>query len=61
MTLYLRKPDGALREELILRWGLEEIATMAPGSHGDPEYAARREIKQYAQAILDAADRRSLA
>jgi len=39
--------------EEILRHGIEEIATLAPGLHQiDPCYGARRQIADYARRIL---------
>ena len=41
----------------ILRHGLDEIASLAPGLHlTDPCYGARRDIKDYARRLLDAAE-----
>lgn len=52
-------PNGTPSELEILRFGLWEIAGLAPGGHADPEnpcYGVKREFKEYAQRILDAAD-----
>ena len=47
-------------EKAILRHGLSELAMLATGSHADPNqalYRERREIKDYAQRILAAAEK----
>jgi hypothetical protein len=46
------------KTELEILWfGLYEIAALAPGGHlSDPCYGARRELKEYARRILDAAE-----
>lgn len=55
----MRNPDEVVpapaTEIDVLRFGLTEIAGMAPGGHHDPAYSARRYLKEYAQRILDAA------
>lgn len=53
----MRKPADVLPESAttteIIRFGLLEIADLAPGLHGEDEcYDARREIKDYAQDVL---------
>lgn len=44
--------------DAILSHGMNSLAMLAPGSHQDltGRYAALREVKAYAQSILDAAD-----
>lgn len=46
--------------EEILLFGLHEIASIAPEGHADPTnpcYGVKREFKEYAQRILDVADK----
>jgi hypothetical protein len=50
------KPSPATEID-ILRFGLQEIALMATGSHqADPCYGVRRSLKDYAARILAATE-----